>query len=309
MKHEWEKLGLIFDPKERFEWMKTHCQLPIADHVRDDIYKIYFATRNASQISQVGFVELNINNPDKILKTSESPILTNGDIGHFDEHGVFPSSIVNFKGKKYLYYVGWVRGFESPMFYASIGLAVSDDNGETFKKIKKSPILSRSEYDPCLVTSPNVFIDPLDGIWKMSYVSGIKWFREGGLLKSKYHIKIATSLDGIKWNRNGNVAIDFKSDDETNIARPSVIKDGANYKMWFSFVDKGEKYKMGYASSNNFFHWTRNDKFAGINPSTEGFDDQMTCYPFVFEHKKSLFMLYNGNNYGKQGFGIAKIKN
>jgi len=309
MKYNWEKLGLIFDPKGRAEWMKTHCQLPIADHIKGDIYRIYFATRNEIQVSQIGYVEIDIKNPKEIIKISEKPILRNGDLGYFDEHGVFPSSIVNFKGRKYLYYVGWVRGFESPMFYANIGLAISDDNGETFKKIKNTPIMSRSKYDPCLVTSPDVFIDSLDGIWKMSYVSGIKWFREDGLLKSKYHIKTATSLDGIKWIRNGNVAIDFKNEDETNIARPSVIQDGTNYKMWFSFVEKGQKYKIGYASSKDFFNWVREDKFSGIDLSKKGFDDQMTCYPNVFGHKNSLFMLYNGNNFGMKGFGIAKIKN
>jgi hypothetical protein len=31
----------------------------------------------------------------------------------------------------------------------------------------------------------------------------------------------------------------------------------------------------------------------------------MICYPFVFDHAGSRFMLYNGNGYGKTGFGIA----
>ena len=32
----------------------------------------------------------------------------------------------------------------------------------------------------------------------------------------------------------------------------------------------------------------------------------MICYPFVLEHKGEIYMLYNGNQYGKEGFGIAK---
>ena len=96
MKYNWEKLGLILDPKGRAEWMKTHCQLPIADHIKGDIYRIYFATRNEIQVSQIGYVEIDIKNPKEIIKISEKPILRNGDLGYFDEHGVFPSSIVNF---------------------------------------------------------------------------------------------------------------------------------------------------------------------------------------------------------------------
>ena len=34
----------------------------------------------------------------------------------------------------------------------------------------------------------------------------------------------------------------------------------------------------------------------------------MICYPFVFDHKGKRFMLYNGNSYGKTGFGLAEME-
>jgi len=33
----------------------------------------------------------------------------------------------------------------------------------------------------------------------------------------------------------------------------------------------------------------------------------MVEYPFVFEHNGLRYMLYNGNSYGKTGFGIAVL--
>ncbi len=35
----------------------------------------------------------------------------------------------------------------------------------------------------------------------------------------------------------------------------------------------------------------------------------MICYPFIFDHKGKRYMLYNGNDYGKTGFGLAVLEN
>ena len=34
----------------------------------------------------------------------------------------------------------------------------------------------------------------------------------------------------------------------------------------------------------------------------------MIEYPFVFDHDGSRYMLYNGNGYGKTGFGLAVLE-
>ena len=31
----------------------------------------------------------------------------------------------------------------------------------------------------------------------------------------------------------------------------------------------------------------------------------MIAYPHIINHKKKKYMLYNGNSYGKDGFGLA----
>ena len=303
----WRKIGLIFTPDKRYDWMYSHAQLPVLEHIKDDLFRVYFASRTKDQRSHIGYVEFDIKNPKSILKVSDKPVLSPGPIGFFDEHGVYPSSIVDYKGVKYLYYIGWTQGNRYPLFYASIGLAISEDGGKTFRKYSKAPILSRNEYDPCLVTSPYVFIDE-DGIWKMTYVSGIKWEEINGKLKSYYHIKYAESLDGINWERKGIVAIDFSDDKETNIARPCVIKENGIYKMWYSYARDDQSYRIGFAESKDCKKWVRKDNEVGITVSDKGFDDTMICYPNVIIHKNKKYMVYNGNNYGYDGFGLAVLE-
>ena len=56
---KWKKLGLIFEPKTvNRDWMVTHAMDPTVDHVKDDIYRIYFCGRNKDNQSLIGFVEI-----------------------------------------------------------------------------------------------------------------------------------------------------------------------------------------------------------------------------------------------------------
>ena len=303
MIQNWNKKGLIFSPDNTHSWMHSHCQLPTVDYIGGDLFRVYFASRSKQNISNIGYVELDITNPDKSIYVSEDPVLTEGQIGCFDQFGVYPSCVVNYDNKKYLYYIGWVRGCTPPLFYASIGLAISEDAGKTYKKYSNAPIMSVSEYDPCLVTSPHVFLD--NGVWRMNYVSGIKWENIDGELKSFYHIKYAESIDGINWKREGKVSIDFKNSEERNVARPCVLKEDGIYKMWFSYVEGQLRYRMGYAESLDGLTWNRKDENIELNIPFKGFDSEMTCYPAIITHKGKKYMFYNGNNFGKEGIGLA----
>ena len=49
----------------------------------------------------------------------------------------------------------------------------------------------------------------------------------------------------------------------------------------------------------------RKDEEVGVDISESGWDYEMICYPFVWEHKGEKYMLYNGNSYGKTGVGLA----
>ena len=101
----------------------------------------------------------------------------------------------------------------------------------------------------------------------------------------------------------GLVAIDLSSEDEYAISRPSVIKESGVWKMWYSY--RGDAYRIGYAESLDGRAWIRKDEYSGIETSKTGWDSEMIEYPFVFRHDGELYMLYNGNNYGESGFGLA----
>jgi hypothetical protein len=73
--------------------------------------------------------------------------------------------------------------------------------------------------------------------------------------------------------------------------------------MWFA--TRGERYTIGAAHSRDGRTWNRCDSEAGLQPEGAGWDSEMTCYPCVFRHRQAVYMLYNGNSYGRDGFGFA----
>ncbi len=297
---KWIKKGLIVSPQKNLWWMQTHAMLPFAEIIKDNICRIYFSGRDKNNRSHIGYVLADINSSFKILEYSKEPVLSLGKLGCFDDNGVTPSWVVNYNGKKYLYYIGWNKASTVRMGLI-MGLAISEDNGLTFHRYSSAPILERTDKEPyAILTAPCVLFDK--DIWKMWYVSGIGWVNPD---LPRYNIKYAESNDGIKWDRKGIVCIDFKVD-ENALARPCVIKENGIYKMWYSY--KGDNYRIGYAESRDGITWGRLDKQAGIDVSKSGHDSEMIEYAFVFNHKGKKYMLYNGNDYGKEGIGLAVLE-
>lgn len=301
---KWKKLDLVFCPNGELWWMQTHASLPTVDRIGEYLYRIYFASRDEDNRSRIGYVEIDIREPNTIISLRDEPVLDIGELGDFDYYGVYPSSIVNYDGKKYLYYIGWDRGYE--VWRAFVGLAISKDGGETFRKISRTPIIDRCEVDPYLCTSPFVMLD--ENKWKMWYTSGIKWAKIDGKPKPKYLIKYAESSDGIKWVRKNTICVNFKYEDEWAIARPCVIKENGIYKMWYCYTVGDRGYRIGYAESKDGINWVRKDEGAGIEVSQSGWDSDTVCYPYVFIHDGIKYMVYNGNRFGKTGFGLAILE-
>jgi hypothetical protein len=300
---KWLKQGRIFDPNDDSpEWSVTHATLPFAEKVNEDLYKIYFSGRDKHNRSLPGHIVININQPNRVLSVSDKPILECGPPGTFDDSGVMSTWLLNYKDKKYLYYVGWNLGVTVP-FRNAIGLAISDDGGQTFIKWSEGPLLDRSRHDPGFTASLCVLVE--NDVWRMWYLSCIKWEIKGSSFRHYYHIKYAESKDGFEWERKGLVCIDFKSSDEYAISRPCVIKEEEIYKMWYSY--RGKSYRIGYAESPDGLNWQRKDEEVGIDVSQSGWDSEMIEYSFVFDHQRERFMLYNGNGYGKTGIGLAVL--
>lgn len=308
---QWQKLGLIYAPTGANRLMRAYARIPIADHLEGDLYRVYFGSRDETNRERVFRILLDMASL-RVIEVDERPVLDFGEnLGAFDDNGITPCCVVNLPGRKLLYYCGWNIHVKIP-FTCAIGLAESLDGGETFKKLFKGAVIDRDRQDFQFVAVNDVLLD--NGLFRTWYLSCQKWEEEsvGGKPRHYYNIHYAESPDGTDWKRFEQAAIDFDNPLEYAISTPRVVKDGPeDYKMWYSHRASpgAATYRIGYAESADGRAWTRKDALMkSFDVSQGGFDSDMVCYPYVFDHKGERYMLYNGNDYGRTGFGIARLE-
>jgi len=302
---KWAKQGLIYCPDGRYFWAKKYAFPPTPHFISEDVIRVYVAFCDEKTVGRVGFVDIDAENPSVVLKVSEKPVLDIGTSGAFDEDGVVPTCILEVEGKLYLYYVGYQLGMKV-RYYQFEGLAISKNGGNSFSRYSKVPILDRSDNELLNRTSAFVMYD--EDFFKMWYVGGSEWLEVKGKLLPKYNIRYLESKDGITWNRQGRVCINFANEDEYAFGRPYLIKDAGIYKMFYSIRTRSKGYGLGYAESKDGLNWVRKDRELGIDVSESGWDSQMIEYPSVVKYKDRVYMFYNGNNCGETGFGYAVLK-
>jgi hypothetical protein len=306
----WIKKGLVFDVAEHAsDLIKSHASIPFSLHLEGNRFRIFFSARNERGQSLPYFVNATIENGTITIENEISaPILPLGEAGTFDDSGIMPSCLVKKDGLIYLYYIGW-NPQVNVSYRLSIGLAISRDNGLTFEKAFKGPICDRSMEEPFFNTAPFVICD--QNQWKMWYISCTAWRTINNYPEPQYHIKYAESHDGIHWDRGKVICLDYDEVSEA-LGRPCVYRKDNAYEMYFSYrkltdyrTTKFAGYQIGFARSNNGKDWTKLYDQANIALSEHGWDSQMMEYCHVFEHDQVWYMLYNGNDFGKQGFGYA----
>ncbi|MBI1753945.1 MAG: glycosylase [Acidobacteria bacterium] len=314
---EWKKLGKIFTPQavQGPAWLSEFAQAP-SSLLFDDFVRIYFSCRppaddQGQYVSRSAFVDLDRTDLPKVRAVAAEPILALGGLGEFDEFGTYPVSVIRTGEDVRAYYAGWTR-CESVPFNVAIGMAVSRDNGRTFKKVGSGPILPYSPDEPFVMSGPKVRI--YGGVWYLWYIAGRKWKVVDGRAEPVYKIRMATSDDGFRWVKLHRDLIESRVEEDEAQASPDVIFANGKYHMFFCYRhschyrSKEKGYRIGYASSTNLLDWVRDDTKAGIDVSEHGWDSEMISYPHVFEVDGRTYLAYLGNQVGREGFGLAELQ-
>lgn len=315
---KWKKIGKIFDPTDHqltndcVDFAQSPQTLVFEDYVR-----IYFSTRQkdttGKYLSHISFVDMD-KSFQKILKIASNTVISLGGLGCYDEHGIFPLNVLRDKDRILGYIGGWSRRV-SVSVETSIGLAISEDDGFTFNRIGHGPVLTSSLLEPFLVGDP--FVCCYEAIYHMYYIYGIRWINhpDEDDPQRVYKIGHATSADGVSWKKTGKQIIADKLNPDECQALPTVIKYNGKYHMYFCYRQaagfrkiSGKAYRIGYAFSNDLQIWTRDDENAGIDVSVGEWDSDMLCYPHAFNCDDKVYMLYNGNEFGRYGFGLAVLE-
>jgi hypothetical protein len=294
----WQKLGRIFEPAGLHPKLATHAANPLAVPLGGDLFRIYYSGRDTQNRSSVGWVEYDLGKR-RLTEVRPDPVIEHGPPGSFFADGISVGNCYEAGGVTYMLFMGWQapadghwRGDIGRLVVAPDGNLALDGN---------SPLMGADAEDPISLSYPWVMRDGAG--YRMWYGSTTSW--DAGNGEMLHPIKEATSPDGHAWTRTG-LAVPYQLGIAQAFSRPTVLRLGDQYRMWFSYRGAPRpSYRIGSAASRDGEHWelTRDD--ADIDVSPEGWDSRMIEYPFCFTHRGEAWLLYNGDGYGRTGFGLA----
>ena len=299
----WEKLGLLFAPSDIHEKLRSHAANPLAVPLNGDLFRVFYSGRDRLNRSSVGYVDIDMSSC-RVVYIHDAPVFEYGPHGSFYSHGVSIGNCYSVGDKTYMLFMGW-QVPDQGHWRGDIGrLVVGPDEKLTLDG--NGPFLATDAEDPISLSYPWVERTS-GGNFLMWYGSTLAW--DAGNGEMSHVLKYATSADGENWIRKGQ-AVPYILGTAQAFSRPTVLigPDGL-HEMWFSYRSgTGQTYRIGYATSRDGIGWSLDLKNSGIDVSSTGWDAQMIEYPFVFSHNGRTYMLYNGNEYGRTGFGLAMLR-
>lgn len=299
----WIKKGLIYNNIGQSGWRKNSALTPTPILINNKI-RIYAGFRDSKGISRIGYVDLNPEKPSEIISISERPVLDIGTSGAFDDNGVILGDVIKIGDEIRMYYVGF-QIVKNVKFLAFTGLAISKDEGNVFIRVSNTPILDRTNNELYIRAIHTVIFE--NNKWKAWYASGNKWQYINEKSFPSYNINYLESEDGIKFSCPATLCIDVQGS-EYRIGRPRIYKlEADKYIMFFTKGTIQGDYSPGVAYSKDGINWIRRDEKIGIQLSDIGWDSQSLCYPSLLQVGGKVYMFYNGNNMGKEGFGYAEL--
>ncbi len=301
-----EKIGLIPLPSLRPSWMHSHAYIPNAFLLNEKTVRIVLAFWDKHTIGRAGYLDVSAKNPLELLGYSEKPSLDVGEPGTFDDNGISPLCLTRQDtGKLWMYYAGWQLN-DKIRYLIYTGLAESVDDGVTFTRIKKTPVLERSDQELIIRSGCCVYREA--NHWKMLYAAGSNTVDIAGKPVPTYDLKSMISKDGVYWPDQGSLVFSpDKMKKEFGFGRPFVMKENSIWKMWYGFRHLEKGYLMGYAESNDGERWNRKDEMMNeFNNDNWRHDNEMRSYPSILSIAGQSYMFYNGNAYGKEGVCVAR---
>lgn len=304
----WKKLGLVYGPDGSMPWAQSHAMIPSPFRLDEKTIRIFVTFCDENGIGRPGYVDVSAQNPTKVFAVSVKPLLDLGKPGTFDENGVLVCSVIDAgDGNLYMYYVGFELGTQI-RYRLLTGLAISKDRGNTFSRYSTVPVLERSSEEIYFRCGPYC-IRTQKG-FQLWYVAGSEWTNLEGKSMPVYDIRYAESTDGIHWPERGEIQIPITENDEHGFGRPCVLpmKNG-DYRMFYSVRRRSfGAYRLGYAESTDGRVWNRMDTDLNLDVSPGSFDSDAIMYAAPIDVDGKIYVFYNGNEFGRDGFAAAILE-
>jgi hypothetical protein len=300
---KWAKRGRVYSYEGHLPWARHSCLQPTPLVMPGGVIRLFIGLRDQQGVARIGYIDVDADNPSKVLEVCREPVLDVGAPGAFDDNGVVPSAVARDGDRVYLHYAGYQQHFKI-RFTVLGGLAVSDDGGRTFRRWSTVPALERTPEEMFFRVAHTILRE--GPVWRVWYGGGGTFLPGATKTLPVYDVRYMESADGVTFQRAGRVVLPTAGG-EYRIGRPYVVRHDGLYRMVYGIGTRTCTYRLGYAESPDGLHWTRKDNEVGIDLSPSGWDSKMMAYPSVVTRGDKTWLFYNGNDYGRTGVGYAEL--
>ncbi|RAH96571.1 hypothetical protein DLJ53_32195 [Acuticoccus sediminis] len=294
----------------------SHAQAPTVLPLGDGTWRVFLAGRDRHNVSRIFAADVDPKDM-RAGAVGAGPVLDVGAPGSFDEHGIGPGTAVRDGERVLLYYMGLGRRADVP-YRPGIGLAESRDGGASFTRVGDGPLIEPSPHVPLGAALPTVFrSDAVPGCaWGMWFSRFTEWALVEGKPEPVYDLLYAASPDGLAWTVVPDAGVPLESGDEGGLVRAAVRRTGGGWLMLFAArgregfrEDAAARYRLVAATSADGLRFTRRPGALALSPppAAGDWDGEMQAYPQIVEDGGRTLVLYNGNGFGRLGFGVAEL--
>jgi hypothetical protein len=300
------KRGRIWEPSRHAPWANSHAMAPTPHLLSPSVLRVYLGFCDSEMVSRVGWVDVDPDDPARVLGVATQPVLDIGEAGAFDDSGVVPTAVVRAGERLLLYYAGFQRAVKTP-YSIFTGVAVSSDDGRTFTRHGRVPVLDRTDDEAMWRTAAHVIRD--GDRFRMWYAGGGTWASIAGKPIPRLDIRHVESADGLDWSGPAAMSLEVDDHTEVSLGRPWVVPPaagGGGYTMHYSVRGGAVPYRLALATSVDGCAFLPVAGEPGISPGPENWDAEMMYASSVWQRGARSYLFYNGNGTGATGFGWAE---
>jgi len=286
----------LFFKKEKLNYASNPAALTITDsHLR-----IFFNSRDFQNRSKIYSIDLH---GEELEPDYDSVSLqySNGTQGSYFSHGLSVGQIFSIDDKKSLSVMGW-KNYVGKHWEGRIGYIPFDTEGN-LTVLESRPWMDLDSLDPISLSYPALYKDNNSTvIW---YGSTLTWdVGNGEMLHILKEAKLSNDGRVVK----GDNIMPYVLGSAQAFSRPAIVQIDRDFLLAYSYRGNTTRYRIGFMILGDF---NSASHLGGIPPfltSKEEWESEMVEYPSFFSFQKQMFMLYNGNAFGKTGIGVVRVE-
>lgn len=273
---------------------------PMITIMEDHKARIFFNSRTKRNFSIIQSIDIDLRDFSLELSSFQTQIGAK-KLSGFCSHGLSLGGTYLEDGQYFVSTMGWINK-PPEHWYGTIGKIRMDDEFNLVPQSLTEWFTLDSE-DSISLSYPAIY--ERDGTSRMWYGSTLTW--DAGNGEMLHILKEKVSTDSINFVKTGRI-LNYDLNTAQAFSRPSILEINGRALMAYSYRGGNSHYRIGFVWLDDLTTASHLGGLASFLPSGKSGEAKMVEYPFLFIHNSEIYMLYNGDDFGKTGIGVVTLQ-